>query len=103
MIIAIGTLSVLCAGLLIAIAVLTYLYRGQSRAIRRQANYIRELLMVRNANIHRVAVENKYSLNLSEAKTANPEDVQIAKNVIARMNNDYKPMIAPYESRKSTF
>lgn len=87
MIIAIGTLSVLCAGLLIAIAVLTYLYRGQSRAIRRQANYIRELLMVRNANIHRVAVPEK----------------TMQQAIDEAIEPDYKPMIAPYESRKSTF
>ena len=98
--IAVGILSVLCAGLLIALTVLIYLYRNQSRVIRRQteyirellrvrnADYIRELLMVRNANIHRVSVPEK--------------TMQTAIKDAVQKETDYKPMIAPYESRKST-
>lgn len=87
MIIAIVILSILCAGLLIALVVLIYLYRGQSRTIRRQADYIRELLMIRNANIHRVAVSEK-PLQQAIDEAAEP---------------DYSTIIAPYESRKSKF
>jgi len=57
MIAAIIILSILAIALLIVIIVLIYIYRGQSRTIRNQSEYIRELLMVRNANIHRVPVE----------------------------------------------
>lgn len=87
MIIAIGTLSVLCAGLLIALAVLIYLYRNQSRTIRRQADYIRELLAIRNANIHRVSVPEK----------------TMQQAIDEAVEPDYSTIIAPYESRKSTF
>ena len=87
--IAIGILSVLCAGFLIALTVLIYLYRNQSRVIRRQTEYIRELLMIRNANIHRVAVPEK--------------TMQTAINDAVQKETDYKPIIAPYEPRKSTF
>lgn len=83
--ITIGILSVLCAGLLIALAVLIYLYRDQSRTIRRQADYIRELLMVRNANIHRVAVPEK----------------TMQQAIDEAIEPDYSHIIAPYESRKS--
>ena len=57
--IAIITLSVLVIALLIALVVLIHLYRGQCRTIRNQSEYIRELLMVRNANIHRVPVKER--------------------------------------------
>jgi cbb3-type cytochrome oxidase subunit 3 len=87
MIIAIVLLSVLCAGLLIALAVLIYLYRDQSRTNRRQADYIRELLAIRNANIHRVAVPEK----------------PLQQAIDEAIEPDYSHIIAPYESRKSTF
>lgn len=57
--IAIITLSILSIALLIALVVLICLSRGLSRTIRNQSDYIRELLMVRNANIHRVPVKEK--------------------------------------------
>ena len=65
--IAIIILSILSIALLIALAVLIYLYRGQCRTIRNQSDYIRELLMVRNANIHRVAVEKTLTQAINDA------------------------------------
>ena len=65
--IAIITLSVLVIALLIALAVMIYLYRGLSRTIRNQSDYIRELLMVRNANIHRVPVERTLTQAIEDA------------------------------------
>ena len=65
--IAIITLSILAIALLIVIVVLVCLYRGQSRTIRNQSDYIRELLMVRNANIHRVPVERTLTQAINDA------------------------------------
>ena len=65
--IAIITLSILSIALLIALVVMIYLYRGQSRTIRNQSDYIRELLMVRNANIHRVPVERTLTQAINDA------------------------------------
>ena len=65
--IAIITLSVLVIALLIALVVLIHLYRGQCRTIRNQSEYIRELLMVRNANIHRVPVERTLTQAINDA------------------------------------
>ena len=67
MIAAIIILSVLVTALLIALAVLIYLYRGQCRTIRNQSDYIRELLMVRNANIHRVPVERTLTQAINDS------------------------------------
>ena len=67
MIAAIIALSVLSITLLIVIVVLICLYRGQSRTIRNQSDYIRELLMVRNANIHRVPVEKTLTQAINDA------------------------------------
>ena len=67
MITAIIALSVLILVLLIVIVVLIYLYRGQCRTIRNQSDYIRELLMVRNANIHRVPVERTLTQAIEDA------------------------------------
>ena len=65
--IAIIALSILSIVLLIALVVLVYLYRGQCRTIRNQSDYIRELLMVRNANIHRVPVERTLTQAIDDA------------------------------------
>ena len=65
--IAIIALSILSIVLLIALVVLVYLYRGQCRTIRNQSDYIRELLMVRNANIHRVPVERTLTQAINDA------------------------------------
>ena len=67
MITAIVILSILAIALLIVIVVLVCLYRGQSRTIRNQSDYIRELLMVRNANIHRVPVERTLTQAIEDA------------------------------------
>ena len=67
MITAIVFLSILAIALLIVIVVLIYLYRGQSRTTRNQSDYIRELLMVRNANIHRVPVERTLTQAINDA------------------------------------
>lgn len=87
MITAIIALSILVISLLIALAALIFLYRGQSRTIRRQTDYIRELLMVRNANIHRVSVSEK----------------PLQQAIDEAVEPDYSRIIAPYESRKSKF
>ena len=56
---AIIALSVLTLALLIVIVVLIYLYRGQSRTIRNQSEYIRELLNVRHVPVTRTVVKEK--------------------------------------------
>jgi len=67
MITAIIILSILSIALLIALVALICLYRRQCRTIRNQSDYIRELLMVRNANIHRVPVERTLTQAINDA------------------------------------
>jgi len=67
MITAIIILSILSIALLIALVALICLYRRQCRTIRNQSDYIRELLMVRNANIHRVPVEKTMTQAINDA------------------------------------